>query len=595
MSPEQAMGKELDARTDIFSFGVVLYEMTTGSLPFRGDTSALIFKAILDAPPVAPVRLNPEVPQKLEEIINKTLEKDRTLRYQSAAELRTDLARLKRDLDSGRSSAAQVPAASSSSIAVAPQGKSRKLVVAGIAFVLLAAALASLYFVRGGAASRTRSIAVLPFLNATSDPNNEYLRDGLTESLIGTLSQLPGLKVMARSTVFRFKKNQDDLQQIGKTLQVGAILTGRITQRGDELDIHAELVNPTDGTQIWGSQYKRKLSEMTQVQNDVARDISTALHLELSGDSRQRLTHVATTNTEAYRLYLEGRQLWYGRTPEGLQKSIAVFQQAIAADPNYALAYAGLADSYNVAPSYLPITSREALLTSEEAARKAVELDPALPEAHASLGAVLAFSRRPQDAEREFKRAIELSANDSNAHYFYGLSVLLPQKRFAEAEREFKTALSLDPLSGIIGTNYAMLLMMDHRYNESLEQYQKVLARDPNFNPAHYKLSQLLATMGRYGEAAIELSKTRDHMPISTPDAKGYLEMSRKITSSDGMMSVAAAYALLGDKDNALKYLEQSIDRDDQVVTFGVRYPAFDPMRSDPRFVALMKKLGLPE
>jgi TolB-like protein len=356
MSPEQARAKELDGRSDLFSFGAVLYEMATGMVPFRGESSPVIFKAILDEAPVSPLRLNPDLSADFDRIISKALEKDRNLRYQTAADLRTDLTRLKRDLDSGRSSSisssAAVAALSSSAVvpaATVPQ--SRKFLWAGIAALLLIAAAAGVYFLRGKSdTGKVSSIAVLPFVNATSDSGNEYLSDGLTESLIGTLSQLPDLKVMARSTVFRFKGNQEDPRQIGETLKVAAVLVGRITQHGDEVSVQADLVNTSDGSEIWGSHYTRKMADITQVQSDITRDVSNRLSAHVSTAEQQHMGNAGTTNAEAYRLYLEGRQLWYGRTPEGLKKSINLFQQAIAADPNYALT-TGLGET-SVAPAY---------------------------------------------------------------------------------------------------------------------------------------------------------------------------------------------------------------------------------------------------
>ncbi|PYX70735.1 MAG: protein kinase [Acidobacteria bacterium] len=499
MSPEQARAKELDARSDLFSFGSVLYEMATGALPFRGDSTAEIFKSILDAAPAPAVRLNPDVPADLERIINKALEKDRNLRYQSAAEVRSDLARLKRDLDSGRVAGASAASVSSQTVVspavTKPLSASKYAVLGVVAVVLIAAGILAAYFLHGKPqALKIDSVAVLPFVNATGDPGNEYLSDGLTESLISALSQLPELKVMARSTVFRFKGKEDDPQKIGQTLQVSALLIGRIAQRGDEVSVQADLVNTSDGSELWGAHYVRKAADITEVQSDITRDVAKRLRLQTNDAEQRRLGSAGTTNPEAYRLYLEGRQLWYGRTPEGLKKSIDLFQQAIAADPNYALAYTGLADTYNVIPSYYSgVSSRQAGMLADEATRKALELDDSLAEAHAARADALTFSYKWGEAEKEFKRAIELNPNSAAAHYFYAFTLLVPEKRFDEAFQEFRVALSLDPLSPIMNTNYAATLSDAHRFPEAMAAFQKVLQSDPNFPPAHHKLSQLYA------------------------------------------------------------------------------------------------------
>jgi eukaryotic-like serine/threonine-protein kinase len=609
MSPEQVRGKELDARTDLFSFGAVLYEMATGTLPFRGETSGVIFKAILDGAPTPAIRLNPELPAEMERILAKTLEKDRTLRYQSAADLRTDLARLKREQQSGRTTNAEISAsvaaasaagaASSSSITAvtASAASSRKFWIAGaVAALLVVVAGAGFYLLRGkSAGGKITSIAVLPFVNATSDPNNEYLSDGLTESLIGTLSQLPNIKVMARSTVFRFKGDQQDPQTIGKSLDVGAVLMGRVTQHGDEVGVQADLVNTSDGSELWGAHYARKMADVTQVQSDITRDVSNKLQTHLSGAAQQKIGSAGTANPEAYKLYLEGRQLWYGRTPAGLLKSIDLFHQAIAADPNYALAYTGLANAYSVASGYGQlIPPKQAEVLAEEASKKALELDSSLPEAHTARAVALAREGTWSESEQEFRRAIELNPNDATAHYFYAFLFLVPQNQIDQSLEEFRIALSLDPLSPIMNVNYGLTMTMARRFPEGIARINKVLERDPSFSPAHFYLAQVYAMQGRFADAVSELAKMGTASASFSPDAQGFIQSLLSRDHRPVPANVAVAYALAGQRDKAFEYLEEAYSEQDSELLAVIRFPGFDSLHSDPRWAALLKKLGLP-
>ncbi len=456
------------------------------------------------------------------------------------------------------------------------------------------------------------SLAVLPFENTSADPNTEYLSDGITESIINSLSQLPKLRVMARSTVFRYKGKQIDPQSIGRELNVCAVLTGRVGQRDDRLTVGTELVDVAHGWHLWGEQYNRNLADIFLVQEEIAREITDKLRLRLKGEEEKRLARHYTENTEAYQLYLKGRYYWNKRTPDGIQKAIEYFQEAILKDPSYALAYAGLADCYHVPANPLP--PRERMPQAKAAAMKALELDNTVVEAHTTLARVLfVYDWDWSGAEKEFKRAMELNPRYAPAHQWYA-SYLSATGRLREADAEAKRAQELEPLSLITNSEVAISFYQARNYDQAIDQFQKTLELDPNFPPPLCFLPAAYEQKGMFEEATAgyqrAITVTKGTFNILAMASLGHVYAvsgrkteARKILAELQRLSehsyvpayvVALIYAGLGEREKAFAWLDKAYEEHSFSLAYIKSEPRFDPLRSDPHFADLLRRIGLP-
>ena len=600
MSPEQALGKELDARTDIFSFGAVLYEMTSGMLPFRGDTSGAIFDSILNRVPSPITRLNPDTPRKLEEIIGKCLEKDRNLRYQHASEIRTDLQRMKRDSESGKGAV---------SVRESPRSSLRRTLIWSTASILLVAVAFFLWRYlrpRHSDAPLISSIAVLPFSNSGNNPEMVYLSEGLSEEITNSLSRLPNLQVMARSTVSRYKLRQDDPQGVGRDLHVDAVLTGRVLEHGEELDVEAELVNVATGAQLWGERYTRKATEASLLQPAITRDVAIQLRPQLEGVQRDKFGRAGTQNAEAYQLYLKGRYHLDRFSEPEFKAAAGFFERAVALDGDYAAAYAGLADAYAYQGYFGFSASREAYTKSQEAAKRALQLDDEIPEPHVSLAlSDMMFFHNLPEAEASIKRALALDPSSPSAHL---VSCWFNNEmgRSNEALSECRKAVELDPLSVTYNFSLADVYFMARMYDESIRQSNRVLGIDPTSSNATRMIGYAYEAMGNY-KAAMEQWIKSAHL-IGKPERAeelwrafeksgypGYLRKDALINESEhDYYDAGVDYALLREKDAAFANLEKAVDEGQEVDDMKLD-PGLDNLRSDPRFANLLRRIGLPQ
>jgi TolB-like protein/Flp pilus assembly protein TadD len=616
MAPEQIQGGEVDHRSDIFSFGVLLFEMLTGKLPFRGEHEAAMIYSIVNEEPESVQKHRQDVSPEIDRIIHRALEKDPEDRYQSVADMVSELRRERKtstkvirpslaEATLPHTAAAEIPAD-------LPIVSLKRRVTLFSALGIGLAVVALVVYLFTGRHQNIDSLAVLPFENVGAEPNTEYLGDGITESLINTLSQLSNLSVMSNSAVSHFKGKDIDPQKAGKELGVRAVLRGRVTQRGDNLQISAELVDVSNNTHIWGRQYNKRMSDILTVQEDISKDIAQQLSLKLVGEDEKNLAKRPTENPEAYRLYLKGRFHWNKRNSNDLQKAVGYFEKAIEKDPDYALAYAGLASTYAVLPEYSGLATTGFIPKTEMAARKALELDATLAEPHAALGLVkYTYQWDWQGADEEFKRAIELDPNSPTTRHWYS-SALELQGRWQEALSEMKRAQELDPLSPVITNNVGEILSYMRQYDSALEQFNKALELDPSLPGLHSGIAFVYVQQDRFDEAISELQKLQQIVGTKSPYGMGdlayvYARAGRKaeaITILNRLLEfskqgyavavqIATAYTALGDQNKAFEWLEKGYDEQNTQLGYLKIDPAWRPLQSDPRYAALLKKIRL--
>ena len=609
MSPEQARGLAVDQRSDIFSLGVVLYEMTAGKRPFEGATTSDLIVSILERDPPPLARFSAEVPANLEWVVTKALRKNRMERYQTAKDLAVDLKNLKQALEF-EANLMRTTQLDPSSGSLAPRST---------ADVAARTEDSSSGIQPSGAAPRRRrtrkaidSIAILPFANASNEPDADYLSDGITETIINNLSQLPRLRVMARSTMYRYKGKAVDPQQVGRDLDVRAVLAGRVLNRGEMLLISTELVDVADGSQLWGEQYSRRLSDIFSVQEEISSNISDKLRLKLSGKEKKQLSKRHTENAEAYQLYLKGRFYWNKWSEEGFNKSIEYYEQAISLDPQFGLAYSGLSDTYGALWYFNFLTAQEALPKATAMALKAIEIDERLAEAHLSLANAKFFYEWDWDAgEREYKRAIELNPSYANAHHMYAF-YLVARGQIDEAIDEIKRAQELDPLSVIISGAMSMPFYYKRQYDRAIKETLKSLELDPNFLLAREGLGTFYEMAGRFDEAVEEYLKSLT-LSGGTPEIIAALRQAYREGGMRGFWQkrldialeqmkeryypayfIAEFYANLDEKDKVFEWLDRAYEERAGFLVHIKSDPIFDKVRDDPRFADLVRRIGLP-
>src|SRR5215216_3424519 len=644
MSPEQALGENIDERSDVFSLGVILYEMVAGQPPFKGKTDSHTRVSIIDHDPVSLAQHVATVPRQFERIVSKALAKDRLKRYQTITDLKIDLEQLRdelhvsdtqdptrqavratqADLFSSEPTTARSQVTTVAESATASSGidhnsaerRKRWLAYGAGVLALLVIVAGAIFFLSSSPA--INSVAILPFVNDSKDPNADYNDNGITESIINSLSQLPNLKVMSRNAAFRFKGPNLDPVEAGRNLNVGAVLTGRLVKLDDRFVIKTELIKVADGSQLWGAEYNSSLADIFSVQDEVSKKISQSLRLRLSGEDEEKLAKRYTKDAEAYELYLKGRYFWNRRNEEGFRNGIDYFKRAEEKDPTFALAFSGLADSYALLCDIGAVRPVDEMPKAKAAAQKAVDADPTLAEAYTSRAFVrLAYDWDWLGAQSDFQQALKLNPKYPTAHQWYA-SYLMQMGKFSLAKDEIEEAHKLDPLSPIISANTGLYSYYEHNYDDAIAKYKVTLQSDPDFWVARHYLALAYVQKGMHQEAIAELRKLIK-APPSGPIPNEVIEAESEASASLGFaygiagkqaearaildqldalskrryvspLYSAIVYEGLIENDKAIEYLNKAYEaRHPGLVLIRIE-PMFDGLRSDERFKQLIKR-----
>ncbi len=619
LSPEQVQGEPLDASSDIFSLGVTLYEMLAGKHPFKDKSAAVTMSRILLGEPIPTEQFQTQVSPELRTLLSKMLRKEKAQRYQSAEEFLTDLRELRVQRSEIQAGAPRTEQVSATTQENGGGGFLSKL--KGHKWVVLGAALATLLIVIAVSSWLSRehsdSLAILPFTYTSSNPqlmanpDREYLSDGMTEGLINNLSQLTNLKVIARSSVFRYKGKSPDVQAVARELNVRTVLVGEIKQEGDELRVAVELVEVPGNRAIWGYTFQRTIADIQSIEREIATTVSDKLGLKLTGADQTQLAKTYTKSGAAYEAYLKGRYHWNKRTDEGFKQATLFFQEAIAKDATYALAYTGLADSYTLRSDYGFLPPQEGYALARGAVTLALKYDDSLAEAHTSLASIKAAADWDwQGSENEYRRAIELNPNYPTAHHWYGAQLLI-LGRTEQALQEIRLAQQLDPLSLAINKDLAVALLYARDYDQALQQCRKTLEIEQNFRVMSTYIAQIYELQQKYPEAIAELEKAHAADPEDAEITYGLgqayalagkkaeaLKISNEL-NQPGKQNVylpkesAYLYALLGEKEQAIAILQKAAENHTLSVAELKTDPRLTELRKDPRIGELLQKIGL--